>query len=145
MLLDSKDKKFDILLVHKMDRFSRSIITGGLAKYELETNGVKIRSASENVDDTPLGKFAANLLACMSEYYIENLSSEVHKVMDEKAKNGLFLGGTPTLGFCVQIDDEEKIYAIDEEEAETVKYIFLLFVEKGYGYSRIAKILNSEY
>lgn len=144
MLMDSKEKKFNILLVHKMDRFSRNIITGGKAKYELETNGVMIRSASENLDDTPIGKFSANILACMSEYYIDNLSSEVHKVMDQKAKSGLFLGGTPPLGFCAITVDGEKIYDIEENEAETVRYIFSLFVDQGFGYSRIAKILNNE-
>jgi len=144
MLADAGEKKFNILLVHKMDRFSRSILTGGIAKNELETNGVKIRSASENIDDTPLGKFAANLLACMSEYYIDNLSSEVHKVMDQKASKGLFLGGTPPLGFCINTVDGEKVYAIDEDEAQIVRDIFSMFVDLGCGYSRIAKILNSE-
>lgn len=139
MISDSKNKTFDILLVHKLDRFARNRYDSAVYKRELKKNGVQVYSVLENLDDSPESIMLESVLEGMSEYYSQNLARETMKGMRETAYKTKHVGGKPPLGF--DIDNETKKLIINEAEAETVKIIFDLY-SKGYGYSYIITELN---
>ena len=53
MVDDSRKGIFDIVLVHKLDRFARNRYDSAVYKRELKKNGVSVYSVLENLDDSP--------------------------------------------------------------------------------------------
>ena len=101
MIADSKDRNFNILLVHKLDRFARNRYDSAVYKRELKKNGVTVYSVLENLDDSPESIMMESVLEGMSEYYSQNLAREVMKGMRETALQGKHTGGNAlgTLSF----------------------------------------------
>ncbi len=60
MLQDASQGLFDVVIVHKMDRFSRSVYDALNVQNQLLAYGVKIESVIEQFTDTPEGQ----LLIC---------------------------------------------------------------------------------
>lgn len=133
-----KNKKIGAVLVWKTDRFARSTIDSLLYRENLKKHGVQLISITQPIDDnTPEGKLMTTLLAGMDQYYIENLASNVNRALKANAKDSLFNGGIPPLGY----DIVDKKYVINEKEAKIVKKIFDLR-NKGYSLNEIITELN---
>ena len=52
MMKDSEMRLFDLVLVHKLDRFSRNRYDSAFYKNLLKTNGVRVVSVLEQLDDS---------------------------------------------------------------------------------------------
>ena len=67
---------FDVIVVHKLDRFSRNLRITLEALDRLESAGVGFVSISENMDfASPIGKVMLANLAAFAQYYSDNQSS----------------------------------------------------------------------
>lgn len=141
MIADSNNHMFDILLVHKLDRFARNRYDSAVYKRELKKNGVSVYSVLETLDNSPESIMMEAVLEGMSEYYSQNLAREVMKGMKETALQCKHTGGKPPLGY--DVDKETKRLVINEYEAETVRLIFDMY-SQGYGYSSILDLLYKE-
>lgn len=106
MIADSKYHQFNIILVHKLDRFARNRYDSAVYKRELKKNGVSVYSVLENLDDSPESIMMESVLEGMSEYYSQNLAREVMKGMRETALQCKHTGGKPPLGY--EIDQQSK-------------------------------------
>ena len=62
MLKDSAKRQWEIVLVYKLDRFSRDKYETTIHKHTLKENGVKLVSAMENIPDSPEGIILESLL-----------------------------------------------------------------------------------
>ena len=140
MIRDSKQKIFDAVLVHKLDRFARNRYDSAFYKRELKNNGVKVTSVLENLDDSPEAVILESVLEGMAEYYSKNLAREVRKGLNENALKGLHNGGVPPLGFNVNPD---KTLSINETEAQAVRIIFEMYADD-FGYMMICNHLNEK-
>ena len=79
----------DVLLVHKLDRFSRDRRECAIFKELLSRKEVKVRSVSEDFDpDTAQGVLLEGILETLAQFFSMNLSSEVLKGMQENAERG---------------------------------------------------------
>lgn len=150
-LAKKPNKGFDAIIVHKFDRFSRSREDHVIYKALLKKHGVTVYSATEQTDpDTPHGFLLEGMLEVISEFYNMNLANETRKGMIQNAKQGYHNGGTPPYGYRVgKIKDgkgkEKSVWVLGpEEEVNTVRRIFDLYVRHGKGYKVIINILNSE-
>lgn len=134
----SNPKPFDVILVHKFDRFARnredSVVYKSLLRSKL---GIQVLSITENIGDDKMSVILESMLEAMAEYYSLNLSDEVKKGMSEKAKKG-GVQTKPAFGYTVI---NNKFIPI-VEEAVIVKDIFQRFVS-GESYGQIANWLNS--
>ena len=140
MVSDSTKGGFDLVLVHKLDRFTRNRQDSIGYRMELKKHGVSLVSVLEYLDDeSPESLILESVLEAMAEYYSKNLAREVNKGMKENALKGLHSGGIPPLGY--DLDPETKMLVINEKEAEAVRLTFKMFNE-GCGYSRINEELN---
>lgn len=137
MIDDSKNKEFDFVIVHKLDRFSRDRYDSAFFKRELKRNDVKLISVLERLDDSPESIILESLLEAMAEYYSRNLGREVMKGLGVNAKKCIWNGGTPPLGY----DVVEQRLVVNPEEAKAVQLIFEM-VADGYGYGAIVDKLN---
>ena len=93
---DALGGKFDVLVVHKIDRFSRKLrIT--LEYFEkLGKAGVGFVSIQNEMDySTPSGKFMLVMQGGLAELYSDNLSEEVKKGLAERKAQGLYCGLLP--------------------------------------------------
>ena len=140
MIEDSSQKLFDVVLVHKLDRFARNRYDSSLYKQKLRKNGVRLCSVLERLDNTPESILLEGLLESISEFYSANLARESMKGMKENAYQCLHNGGSPGLGYDV---DETQHIVLNEEEAKIVVMIYSLYL-CGYSPKNIAEILNAE-
>lgn len=139
MIADSSARTFNIVLVHKLDRFARNRYDSAIYKRELKKNGVNVYSVLENLDDSPESIMLESVLVGLSEYFSKNLARECMKGLRENALKCKHTGGKPPLGY--DIDPETKLLVINEEEADTVRIIFDM-CSRGYGYSAILDRLH---
>ncbi len=96
MIRDAEAHQFDVILVHKLDRFSRNVldVLGYLKR--LNDHDVSFTSVSEDFDfTTPMGKVMLTMLAAFAEWYLTNLSSETSKGKKERARKGDWNGTLP--------------------------------------------------
>ena len=140
MIADSKKQKdWQLVLVHKLDRFARNRMDSAAYRVELRKNKKYLISTTEQFDDTPESCMLEGIIESMAEFYSKNLAREVMKGLTENALKGKTCGGTPPLGYDL---DERKYYKINEFEAQAVKLIFQLFLE-GKTYGEIISKLNT--
>lgn len=137
MIADSKYHQFNIILVHKLDRFARNRYDSAVYKRELKKNGVSVYSVLENLDDSPESIMMESVLEGMSEYYSQNLAREVMKGMRETALQCKHTGGKPPLGYDLNTDGK---LIINQGEAEVVQQIFKMYLGN-YSYSKMAEVL----
>lgn len=138
MVKDAASMDFQVVIVHKLDRFARNRFDSAFYKRELDKCRVKLVSVLENLDGSPESIILESMLEGMAEYYSQNLSREVKKGLNETALKCQHTGGKPSLGYDVGPD---KKYILNESEAEIVRFIFQRFAE-GYGYKRLIGMLN---
>lgn len=137
MLKESKN--FDIVLVHKYDRFARKDELSQKLEAQLEKNNVQVLSITEPISDieSPGGFFHRRLISLLAEHQIRNLGYEIKKGKQERAKQGYYNGGR-LLGY----DIKGKQLVINKKEAKIVKKIYDLYLLHGYGINKIANYLN---
>ncbi|MEW9125021.1 MAG: recombinase family protein [Thermotaleaceae bacterium] len=138
-LAKKKPKPFDIILVHKFDRFSRSREDSVVYKSLLRKDcGIKVASITEQLEDDKFSIILESMLEAMAEYYSLNLADEVKKGMTEKAKRGELQTGA-AYGYVVK---EQGKLTIVEHEAKIVQYIFDQYLNQDESFYRIAKKVN---
>jgi site-specific DNA recombinase len=140
MVKDSELGIFNLVIVHKLDRFARDRYDSAFYKRQLKRNGVRLISVLEQLDDSPESIILESVLEGMAEYYSANLAREVMKGMKETALQCKHTGGKPPLGYDVA---EDKTYIINEQEAQAVRLIFNMYAT-GKGYNEIIDKLNKE-
>jgi site-specific DNA recombinase len=140
MIADSKKGEFSKVLVFSLDRFSRNLRDYLNNTHYLRERGVTLRSVTEQIDDSYSGKILAVILMLNAEMYVENLARHIKKSQKEAALKGLYVGGTPPLGYLVNSNKE---YVINEEEAVIVRKIFEMH-SAGKSLNDIAEHLNIE-
>ena len=135
-----KPKVFDVILVHKFDRFSRSredsVVYKSLLKKECD---IRVISITEQLEDDKFAVILEAMLEAMAEYYSLNLSEEVTKGMTEKALRGEYQTGPP-LGY--KILNSGDIPIIVPVEAEIIKTIFHKYIIDDITLFEIARYLN---
>jgi site-specific DNA recombinase len=88
-LADARLHRYDLLLVYRVDRISRSV--RGLAQLleELDQAGVLFRSATEPFDTgTPAGRMMVQMLGVFAEFERATLIDRVVAGMERKAARG---------------------------------------------------------
>lgn len=137
MLADATSGQFTVIVVHKLDRFSRSVTDMLLTMRELERRGVTVVSATEDFDfSTPIGRVLLTLLAAFAEWYINNLAQEARKGHEGRARAGK-QNGAPPYGYI----NVEGITIPDGDYSRIVQQIFELYAQ-GNSATTIAKTLN---
>lgn len=135
----SKPKPFDVILVHRFDRFARSredsVVYKSLLKKEAN---IKVVSITETIEDDKFSVILEAMLEAMAEYYSLNLADEVKKGMTEKALRGGYQT-TPPYGYRMV----DKKLIIEPNEAEMIRLIFNRFANNQMGLRAIATYANA--
>ena len=126
MIKDSERKLFDVVLIWKLDRFSRDRYDSAHYKRILKKNGVKVISVKENISDGPEGIILESMLEGYAEYYSAELSEKIHRGQKENALKGRNNGGGIPLGYL--LGNEQKL-VLDPVTAPIVREIFQRYAD----------------
>lgn len=143
MLKDVREKKFDAVLVYKLDRLSRSQKdTLYLIEEEFLPNDVDFISMSENFDtSTPFGKAMIGILSVFAQLEREQIKERMAMGHIGRAKSGYWRGGSnPPIGY----DFIDGKLELNTYEALQVRKIFSLFLN-GESMHSIATYMSENY
>lgn len=148
LLKDAEEKKFDKVLVWKINRISRRLTHVLEIAEILERNNITFKSYSEPFEtDTPAGKMQFQMMALVGEFERGTIAQNVKMGMCAKAKAGEWCGGQ-VLGYdLVPLEKQQgakrtkTVLTINEREAESVRFIFNEYAN-GKGYKAITNQLN---
>ena len=122
MIADSAKGLFEVVLVWKLDRFSRDRYDSAHYKHILKKNGVRLISAKENISDGPEGIILESMLEGYAEYYSAELSQKIRRGQQDNARKCMNNGGNIPLGYYV-----DKATGRLEVNPETAPYVQELF------------------
>ena len=127
LMADVEAGKVQVIAVYKLDRMSRSLndFVGLLQK--LEVKQVAFVSVTQHFNTaTPMGRLMLNVLICFAQFERENTIERIRDKVAATKRQGRWCGGVPILGY----DVATRKLVVNEPEAEQVRAIFALYLEK---------------
>ncbi len=132
---------FDVLLVYRIDRLSRSIVGLMTVVEQLEQAGVALKSATEPIDTQgPVGRMLLQLLGIFAEFERSMLIDRITAGFERKAARGEWLGGRGPYGY--DLDKNTKTLVVNHDEAAVVQAVFAKYVTERHGGIAIANWLS---
>lgn len=121
MLEKVRRNAVDVVVVHKVDRLTRSLIDFANLAELFEQHGVSFVSVTQHLDtSTSMGRLSLNVLLSFAQFEREIASERIKEKIHASRKRGLWTGGRVPLGYrCV-----DKKLVIDENTAPVVRKIF---------------------
>ena len=133
--------KYDILIIKDFSRFSRRNSRGLVELEDLRDAGVRIVSIGDGVDFPNDGDWLKiQFQFLVNEMPVTDTSRKVRNVIKRRQNDGEWICAAP-YGYLVT---EDKQFEIIPTEAETVRRIFDLYSNAGWGYKKIANYLTDQ-
>jgi len=128
LLNDAKERKFDLVLVYKIDRFSRDLKNLLNLVDELSSCGIGFKSATEPFDTTTsAGKLMFQQLGSFAEFERNRIAERVFPGMVKGVLKGNWQGARYA-PYGYRYNKEKKLLEIDDGEAKIVKLIYTMFL-----------------
>jgi site-specific DNA recombinase len=128
LLKDAKEKRFDLVLVYKIDRFSRNLKDLLNLVDELSSYGIGFKSATEPFDTTTsAGKLMFQQLGSFAEFERNRIAERVFPGMVKGVQQGNWQGARYG-PYGYKYNKEKKLLETNEEEARVVKLIYTMFL-----------------
>jgi len=141
LMQSAKDKEFNLVLVYKLDRFSRNLKNLLELVGELEESGVSFKSVTETFDtSTPMGKYMLQNMGSIAELEREMIRERMVSGQIKAKQSGKYAGVAP---YGYNLNKEKHCLEINKEEAKIVKKIYRWLVEDRLTLYMIQSKLNS--
>lgn len=141
MMRDAKHGLFDTLVVKDISRLARNTVDLLQSVRTLKSLGIETQFLTANMTSMGNSEFVLTLLGAMAQEESNNTSKRVKFGKKMNAEKGrvpnIVYGYDKTKGDYFNL-------TINEYEAKIIQRIFDLYVNGGYGASKIAQILNTE-
>lgn len=152
-LKDAKNREYDILLAYKDDRLGRRMEEVPQYIFELKRENVDIYTVKDNCISPnsmdAVQKLMLYIRYCNAEKSSADTGMRVKDTAKQLVKKGKFMGGKAPYGYKLEFSGEISKHGralkhpvIVSSQAEIVKYIYNLYLNKEYGSQKIAKLLN---
>ena len=143
LISDIKSKKINLVIVKDLSRLGRDhIMTGYYVENFFPENNIRFISIQENYDSfkNQASNDSSTFIFACNDYYSRQNSIKIRSVLNDKRRQGKFIGSTPSFGY--QRDPNDKGHLIiDKENARIVKKIFDM-AYLGSSISQIVTYLN---
>jgi site-specific DNA recombinase len=124
MIASARVKEFDVILVHKFDRFARNDYDFITYEKELDDLGITVESVSEPGDaSTPAGYISRRMMQVISSWYSKNLAVEVNKGLLRKVETGGWPKKAP-FGYFNKHDNKSAWIEVDPDNGPFVTQAF---------------------
>lgn len=128
LLADVRDRRFDIIVVYKVDRLTRSLADFVKLVELFDAHGVSFVSVTQAFNTTTsMGRLTLNVLLSFAQFEREVTGERIRDKIAASKKKGLWMGGVVPLGYRV----EARKLIIEPREAELVRSIFERYLELG--------------
>lgn len=135
----AKRKEFDFVIVYKSDRLARDPLEHQTIRIVMKTLDIPIIiSSTESVYNTDTDLIVQLMEDGFTKYEVDTIIARTRSGLENKAKQGKWLGGKPPFGYTYDKNSEQFIE--HNEELCYVKEIFNLYVN-GHGFQYIANTL----
>ncbi len=125
MILDATLHKFDAVVIYDISRGSRDVVDWLNFRKEMASLNIKVISCTQDLGDIfDPNNFLTELISVgLGQHAVLDTRKKSIAGVATKAKEGVFLGGTPPLGYDI-VDGK---YIINESEAVIVRQIFEMY------------------
>ena len=137
MLNDAKYHKFDLIVTREVCRFARNTVDTLVITRQLKEIGIEVYFVEDNIwtmDND--GELRLTIMATLAQEESRKTSERVRAGQKISRDNGVLYGNGNILGY----DRLGDTYVINEEQAETVRMIYDLYLN-GYGFTKIVNEL----
>lgn len=137
MIEDAKQGDFDLIVTREVCRFARNTVDTLVMTRELKNYGVEVYFVEDNIwtmDGD--GELRLTIMATLAQEESRKISERVRAGQKISRDNGVLYGSGNIIGY----DRVNRTYVINEDQAETVRMIFDLYLE-GLGETKICKEL----
>ncbi|MDR1160154.1 MAG: recombinase family protein [Syntrophomonadaceae bacterium] len=125
LLEDVKKKEFDIVLVWKLTRATRSLTDLCKICEVFEKYGAGLVSSTEAFDTvTSTGRMILHILGVIAQFELEVISENVKLGLSERVMQGL-----PTMTYTLGYDRCGEDISINQKEAKIVEFIYSYYLE----------------
>jgi site-specific DNA recombinase len=137
----------DVVVIAKLDRLGRSLLHLLTLMKRLDALGVRVVSASDNIDTkTPAGRMMLQLLGVFAEFERERIRERSREGARRRVEDGGFVCSTPPFGYRTVPDPSGRrgvVLAIDAVQARCIREIYRLVVRERTPLTRAAASLNA--
>ena len=152
---DAANGEYDILVVYKDDRIGRRMWEIGGYIMSLKSLGVDIYTVKDGCISPESNDIMGQMMLALRYGNAQKSSVDTGMRVKDTAKklvqSGKFMGGKPPYGYILEHSGEIskhgralKHLVIQPEQAEVVKHIYELSLNREYGSAKIANTLNTE-
>ena len=137
MLNDAKYHKFDLIVTREACRFARNTVDTLVITRQLKEIGIEVYFVEDNIwtmDND--GELRLTIMATLAQEESRKTSERVRAGQKISRDNGVLYGNGNILGY----DRLGDTYVINEDQAETVRIIYDLYL-KGNGFNKIVNEL----
>lgn len=121
LLRDIEAGQVDVVVVYKIDRLSRSLMDFAKMVEIFDRRSVTFVSITQSFNTTTsMGRLTLNVLLSFAQFEREVIGERVRDKIAASKKKGMWMGGTPPLGY----DVVNRKLIVNDAEAETVRLIF---------------------
>lgn len=155
VLRDAENGEYDILVVYKDDRIGRRMWEIGNYIMNLKSMGVDIYTVKDGCISPERNDMMGQMMLALRYGNAEKSSADTGMRVKDTAKKlvaqGKFMGGKAPYGYTLEYSGEIskhgralKHLVICPKQAEAVKHIYALSLNKEYGSAKIATTLNND-
>ncbi len=140
--ISNKHREINAIIVYKLDRLARNMVdyTGLVATFS--KLGIDIKSATENLDDSPAGNLTKNMIAAIAQFDNDVRSERTKTGMMQAILEGRWCWRSP-LGYKSGHDNMGKALPVPSDEASFIVEAFALAETGLYKQTDIVKILKN--
>jgi site-specific DNA recombinase len=128
LLVDIRARRVDNVVVYKVDRLTRSLTDFAKLVELFDAHGVSFVSVTQAFNTTnSMGRLTLNVLLSFAQFEREVIAERVRDKVAASKRKGMWMGGGVPLGYI----NRDKKLVIVPDEAETVRWIFRMYLEAG--------------
>ena len=96
-----RERAVDVVIVYRLDRFSRDLYTLLGFVHEMDTHGVVLVSTTEQIGfNTPEGYFILQVLGAAAEYFVRVFQKIAREMKEERVRYRKLPNGRHLFGYC---------------------------------------------
>jgi site-specific DNA recombinase len=139
LLADAEAGKVGHVLVYKYDRLGRNLAETSAIIAQLEDCNVEVVSATEGKD-----ALARGMHLVISEHYSRVLSERTRDGLVKRFEQRAWTGGPAPYGYRIEVaEDGFHRLKINDDEAETVRWVFETYTSEAVGQKEVAHRLRT--
>jgi len=135
--------EIDHVIVHKIDRLSRNLNDTSNFRVFFSKLDIELKSATENIDNTPLGNLMANVLASWAQFDNDIRAERTVKGMIEALKEGRWVHKAQ-IGYVFKESPDGRKNLYQDENAIFIKKAFNYFNKGIYKQAEIIRKLKND-